>query len=194
MLAKEPGVLAGRVNMTTRRLRLAWRGADEEADHLVGRIEALGYRLVPFDVSALAASQDRTGRMLMRSLAVAGFAAGNVMLISIGIWAGQGGVLDHIGPATTALLHWVSALIAMPAIAYAGRPFFGSALAALRQRRTNMDVPISVGVLLVTGMSLTETINGGDHTYFDSAVTLLFFLLVGRVLDHRARGQARATA
>jgi Cu2+-exporting ATPase len=93
-----------------------------------------------------------------------------------------------------ALLHWVSALIALPAIAYAGRPFFASALAALRQRRTNMDVPISVGVLLVTGMSLTETINSGDHTYFDSAVTLLFFLLVGRVLDHRARGQARATA
>ena len=116
------------------------------------------------------------------------------MLISIGIWAGQGGALDHIGPATMALLHWVSALIAMPAIAYAGRPFFASALAALRQRRTNMDVPISLGVLLVTGMSLVETINGGAHTYFDSAVTLLFFLLVGRVLDHRARGQARATA
>jgi P-type Cu2+ transporter len=194
VLAREPGILVGRVNMTTRRLRLAWRGTNADADRLVGRIEALGYRLVPFDVSALAASQDRTGRMLLRSLAVAGFAAGNVMLISIGIWAGQGRVLDPIGPATVALLHWVSALIAMPAIAYAGRPFFASALAALRQRRTNMDVPISVGVLLVTGMSLVETIQRGDHTYFDSAVTLLFFLLVGRVLDHRARGQARATA
>jgi Cu2+-exporting ATPase len=191
VLAKEPGVLAGRVNMTTRRLRLAWRGPDDNADRLVGRIEALGYRLVPFDVSALSATQDRTGRMLIRSLAVAGFAAGNVMLISIGIWAGQGGT---IGPATVALLHWISALIAMPAIAYAGRPFFASALAALKLRRTNMDVPISLGVLLVTGMSLTETIDGGAHTYFDSAVTLLFFLLVGRVLDHRARGQARATA
>jgi Cu2+-exporting ATPase len=194
VLATEPGVTAGRVNMTTRRLRLAWQGPDEDADRLVGRIEALGYRLVPFDVSALAATQDRTGRMLIRSLAVAGFAAGNVMLISVGIWAGQGPVLDHIGPATMALLHWVSALIAMPAIAYAGRPFFASALAALRQRRTNMDVPISVGVLLVTGMSLAQTMQGGDHTYFDSAVTLLFFLLVGRVLDHRARGQARAAA
>jgi P-type Cu2+ transporter len=194
VLAKEPGVAAGRVNMTTRRLRLAWRGADEDANHLVGRIEALGYRLVPFEISALAATQDRTGRTLMRCVAVAGFAAGNVMLISIGIWAGQGGSLDPIGPATLALLHWVSALIAMPAIAYAGRPFFASTLAALRQRRTNMDVPISLGVLLVTAISLSETINGGDHTYFDSAVTLLFFLLIGRVLDHRARGQARATA
>jgi len=196
VLAREPGVSAGRVNMTTRRLRLGWRGANQDADRIVGRIEALGYRLVPFDVSALAATQDRTGRMLLRSLAVAGFAAGNVMLISIGIWAGQSNAIGGgaIGPATVALLHWVSALIAMPAIAYAGRPFFASALAALRQRRTNMDVPVSLGVLLVTGMSLAETLTGGEHTYFDSAVTLLFFLLVGRVLDHRARGQARATA
>jgi P-type Cu2+ transporter len=195
VLAQEPTVLAGRVNMTTRRLRLAWRGTPEDADRLVGRVEALGYRLVPFDTSALVAAQDRTWRTLLRSLAVAGFAAGNVMLISIGIWAGQrGAAADRIGPATVGLLHWVSALIAMPAIAYAGRPFFVSALAALRQRRTNMDVPITVGVTLVTGMSLAETIAGGAHTYFDSAITLLFFLLVGRVLDHRARGRARATA
>jgi Cu2+-exporting ATPase len=92
------------------------------------------------------------------------------------------------------LLHWSSALIAMPAIAYAGRPFFLSAIAALRHMRTNMDVPISVGVILVTGISLAQTIQGGAHTYFESSVTLLFFLLVGRVLDHRVRGQARATA
>ena len=194
VLAKEPAVTAGRVNMTTRRLRLGWNGTNDDADRLVGRLETLGYRLVPFDVPALAAARDRTGRMLMRSLAVAGFAAGNTMLISVGIWAGQGHVIDPIGPATMALLHWVSALIAMPAIAYAGRPFFASALAALRQRHTNMDVPVSLGVWLVTGLSLMETIQGRDHTYFDSAVTLLFFLLVGRVLDHRARGQARATA
>jgi P-type Cu2+ transporter len=190
LLAKEPGIMTGRVNMTTHRLRMVWHGANEDAGRFVGRVESLGYRLVPF----LAAAQDRTGTALMRALAVAGFAAGNVMLISIGIWAGQGHVIDPIGPATQALLHWVSALIALPAIAYAGRPFFASALAALRQRRTNMDVPISVGVLLVSGMSLVETAAGGAHTYFDSAVTLLFFLLVGRVLDHRARGQARATA
>ena len=75
-----------------------------------------------------------------------------------------------------------------------GRPFFASAAAALRQMRTNMDVPISLGVILVTGMSLVQTMQGGAHTYFDSAITLLFFLLIGRVLDHRARGQARATA
>ena len=143
---------------------------------------------MPFTVGALTAAQDATGRRLLRGLAVAGFAAGNVMFLSIGIWSGG------MGPATRDMLHWVSALIAMPAIAYAGWPFFASAVAALRQGRTNMDVPISIGVVLVTGMSLAETIAGGAHAYFDSAVALLFFLLIGRVLDHRARGQARATA
>jgi len=195
VLARESAVQVGRVNMTTRRLRIVWRGAADHAEHLVNQIERLGYRLVPFDTNMLAAAQDRTGRALLRALAVAGFAAGNVMLMSIGIWAGdRAGLLDDMGPATRSLLHWVSALIALPAIAYAGMPFFASASAALRHARTNMDVPISLGVLLVTAMSLAQTIAGREHTYFDSAVTLLFFLLIGRVLDHRARGQARATA
>ena len=57
-----------------------------------------------------------------------------------------------------------------------------------------MDVPISLAVLLAGGMSLFETIQGGAHAYFDSAVTLLFFLLIGRYLDRRARGQARSAA
>jgi P-type Cu2+ transporter len=195
VLAREPIVQQGRVNMTTRRLRLVWRGATEQADTLVGLVERLGYRLIPFDPASLSAVQDEAARALVRALAVAGFAAVNVMLMSIGIWAGEvGGLLHDMGLGTRDLLHWVSALIAMPAIAYAGRPFFASAVAALRHGRTNMDVPISVGVILVTGMSLVQTMRGGTHTYFDSAITLLFFLLIGRFLDHRARGQARATA
>jgi len=191
VLAREPGVELARVNMTTCRLRLVWREPANSAAQLVERVERLGYRLVPHDADGTLAEQDLAQRQLIRALAVAGFAAGNVMLLSIGIWAG---ISEGMGPATRELLHWVSALLALPAIAYAGQPFFRSALSALRHRRTNMDVPISVGVLLVTTMSVIETIQGGTHTYFDSAVTLLFFLLIGRVLDHRARGMARATA
>jgi len=191
VLGREPDVVKGRLNMTTRRLALVWRGVPAEVERLVARVEALGYRLVPFDARRVARADDATGRALLRALAVAGFAAGNVMLISIGIWAGLG---ETMGPATRSLMHWVSALIAMPAVAYAGMPFFRSAAGALRHGRTNMDVPISIGVILVTAISLSETINGGPHAYFDSATTLLFFLLIGRVLDHRARGQARATA
>ncbi len=191
VLARDPRVSAARVNMTTRRLKLSWHGTVEDAAALVGRIEQLGYRLVPFDPACLAAAQDRTGRELLRALAVAGFAAANVMLPAIAIWVG---LFSDMGPATRALMHWVSAAIAMPAIVYAVRPFWRSAWGALRQGRTNMDVPISVGVTLVTGMSLVQTINHAEHAYFDGAVSLLFFLLIGRVLDHYARAHARAAA
>ncbi|MBV7257416.1 cadmium-translocating P-type ATPase [Pacificimonas sp. WHA3] len=127
--------------------------------------------------------RDPEAKMLTRALAVAGFAAMNVMLFSVSIWAGA-------DPATRQLFHWLSALIAVPAIAYAGRPFFLSAWRALRARRTNMDVPIAVGLVLVTAMSLHETVTHGPHAWFDGAVMLLFFLLIGRVLDKQVRARA----
>ena len=93
--------------------------------------------------------------------------------------------------ATRELFHWLSALIALPVIAYSGRPFFASAWMALKHRRTNMDVPISIGVLLASELSLYETATHGPHAYFDGAVMLLFFLLCGRWLDSVMRDRAR---
>jgi Cu2+-exporting ATPase len=191
ILAREPDLRTARVNMTTRRLRLRWRGDPARAAHFCAVVQSLGYRLAPFNPAAIAAASDATGRALLRALAVAAFAAANVMLLSLATWFG---LTQHMGPATRDLLHWVSALIAMPAVAYAGQPFFRSAAAALRHGRTNMDVPISIGVTLVMALSLWQTMAGGPHTYFDSATALLFFLLIGRVLDHRARQHARFTA
>jgi Cu2+-exporting ATPase len=126
----------------------------------------------------------------MRSLAVAGFAAANVMLLSVSVWSGHDG---SMGDATRTLFHWLSAAIALPAIAYAGRPFFRSAWNAVRHGRSNMDVPISIGVILASIVSLHETWIGAEHAFFDSAITLLFFLLIGRTFDRRARRRARRT-
>ena len=190
-LLADPAVEHARVNQTTRRLVVEWLGGAAIADRLVRTVSALGYRVVPYDPAQLVSAEAATERALLRAMAVAGFAAGNIMLLSVAVWAGH---FQDMGPATRNLLHWFSALIALPAILYAGRPFFDSALSALRNRRTNMDVPISLGVLLASGMSLFETARGGAHVYFDSAIMLLFFLLVGRYLDRRARGHARAAA
>ncbi|MEZ5831769.1 MAG: heavy metal translocating P-type ATPase metal-binding domain-containing protein [Dongiaceae bacterium] len=187
-LLQEPGVELARVSLSTRRLTLAWRKGVADPVKLIDRIQRLGYRLVPFDPRLLQTADDMESKALLRAIAVAGFAAGNIMLLSVSVWAGGA---EGMAAGTRDLFHWISALIAIPAIAYAGRPFFQSAWQAIRNRRTNMDVPISLAVILAPGISLIETFRGGEHAYFDSAVTLLFFLLIGRYLDRRVRARAR---
>ena len=190
-LAREADVEEARLNFTTRRLTLRWRGPEARAGALVGLVEGLGYRALPFDPERLRSGDQREEKALLRAMAVAGFAAGNIMLLSVSVWAGHA---QDMAAVTRGLLHWISALIAIPALAYAGRPFFRSALGALSAGRMNMDLPISLAVILTAAMSLFETFRGGPHVYFDSAVMLLFFLLIGRYLDRRARGRARSAA
>ncbi|WP_132030790.1 heavy metal translocating P-type ATPase [Aquabacter spiritensis] len=188
-LAALPGVVRARLNYTTHRLTVAW-SEEASAGAVVERLSALGYRAHPFAPRAVDEEAERA-RWLLRCLGVAGFAAMNVMLLSVSVWAGN---VSDITPETRDLFHWLSALIALPAAAYAGQPFFLSALAALRRHTLNMDVPISLGVLLALGMSVVETALHAEHAYFDSALMLLFFLLCGRYFDHAARRKARAEA
>ncbi|GFM27976.1 heavy metal translocating P-type ATPase [Novosphingobium sp. PY1] len=182
-LAAVPGVAAARVNFSARRVAVSHDPA-LTGDAIIEELRKLGFEAERAAENPLGRDDAET-RRLLRALAVAGFGMMNIMLLSVSVWAGAGGE-------TRELFHLLSALIAIPVIAYAGRPFFGSALMALRYRRTNMDVPISIGVLLATGMSLYETLTGGPHAYFDGAVMLLFFLLAGRVLDAMMRSRARS--
>ncbi len=185
-----PDMQSARLNLSTGRLSLVWTDGAIEPRLIAERIDQLGYRAAPFDPEAAEKESDKEGRRLLRALAVAGFATANVMLLSVSVWAGGG----EMGPATRDLMHWISALIAIPAALYSGQTFFASAFRALKSRRANMDVPISLGVILALSVSVYEFFAHGEHTYFDAAVMLLFFLLIGRYLDHRLRLRARAAA
>lgn len=185
-----PNMQSARLNLSTGRMSLVWTEGSISPRMITERLDALGYRAAPFDPEAAEKESDAEGRRLLRALAVAGFATANVMLLSVSVWAGGG----EMGPATRELLHWVSAVIAVPSALYAGQTFFISAIRALKSGRANMDVPISLGVILALSISLYEFFVGGAHTYFDAAVMLLFFLLIGRFLDHRLRLRARAAA
>ncbi|WP_427963383.1 heavy metal translocating P-type ATPase [Altererythrobacter sp.] len=182
-LSELDGVEAARVNFSNKRVAVHHDPRLGE-DDLVEALRRLGFEAQAVAANPLA-QDDRELKQLLRSLAVAGFGMMNIMLLSISVWAGAGG-------ATREMFHWLSGLIALPVILYAGRPFFSSAWMALRYRRTNMDVPISIGVILATGLSLYETATGGAHAYFESAVMLLFFLLAGRALDASMRSRTRA--
>ncbi|AWW73778.1 nitrogen fixation protein FixI [Erythrobacter sp. KY5] len=182
-LPKVDGIVAARVNFSSKRVAIEHDPAVGE-DALTEALLRLGFEAQPIEENPLG-TEAAERKQLTRALGVAGFGMMNVMLLSVSIWSGAQGF-------TRELFHWLSALIAMPVIAYSGRPFFSSAWMALKYRRTNMDVPISIGVILATALSLYETITGGEHAYFESAVMLLFFLLAGRALDAEMRTRTRA--
>lgn len=189
-LSEMPGVLSARVNLTTKRVTVSHDPSRATVEDLISALDEIGFPAAEL-VESRAALTDARDRDFLKRLGVAGFAAANVMLLSVSVWAGH---VSDMTPAVRALFHWLSALVALPAIVYAGQPFFTSARQALEGRRLNMDVPISLGVTLASAMSLYQTISGKDHVYFDAAITLLFFLLIGRFLDQRMRTRAAGAA
>lgn len=185
-LSAHPGVNAARVNLTLRRVNVQAPGLT--AEDLVPVVERAGYEALELDPSALSSTMaDKQGRDLLMRTGVAGFAMMNVMLLSVAVWSGAEG-------ATRDLFHMVSAMIALPTVAFAGQPFFANAWRGLKHGRVVMDFPISLALVLASGMSLYETLNSGRHAYFDGVVSLCFFLLIGRYLDYRARAVARSAA
>ncbi len=154
--ATVPGVISARVNHTLRRFSVE-AASDVTADRLVAALARLGYEAHELDPGLLSATEtDRQGQHLLLRLGVAGFAMMNIMLFSVAVWSGA-------PEATRSMLHWISAIIALPTVAYAGQPFFRSAWAALRARRLGMDVPISLVLILACGILLSETVMGGDR-------------------------------
>lgn len=187
-----PGVASARLNLSLGRLAVGFSDGRADPAAVIAALEGLGYEATLYDPGEARDQRDREGRRLIIALAVAGFGAMNAMMFSVPLWAGLFG--QELGPATRTLMMWLSGIVGAPCAIYAGMPFFESAWRSLRAGRANMDVPISIGVILTLVISFSETFLNGRDAYFDAAVMLLFLLLVGRWLDHVLRGKARSAA
>lgn len=187
ILKKQKNVLEARINLSKKTLNLKWKGQSTDGNDLIKIIQKIGYKLLPFDIEILRQEEKKYDNTILKSLAVAGFGAGNVMLFSLSIWFSD---LNIMGQETRNLLHLFSSLIALPVIIYSIRPFISSAYRSIKVGVPNIDFSISVAIILTAATSTFQTLNRQDQVYFDSAVMLIFLLLIGRYLDLKARKKA----
>ena len=191
-LRKQPNVESARLNISTKRLFISWKGDKKQLDQFVNLLLGLGYKLAPYVPDIAEIQSQEKSKDLLKRLIIAGLASVSMMMILWGVWAGRAdGSMDKY---TMYLMNIVSLIIALPATIYSGMTFFKSAITALKAKRSNMDVPISIAVVGALAISIQETIRAGEHVYFDAAISLVFFLLIGRYLDHKSREKARERA
>ncbi|MBF0611184.1 MAG: cadmium-translocating P-type ATPase [Magnetococcales bacterium] len=189
ILQSLPGVAKARVNFATHRATVCWDPAQLSLSHILAAIRRIGYKAEPYDPVGVEQVHRRRDRTLLARLGVAGFGAANVMFIAVALYAGY---FQGIEQEFKQFFHWISLVIALPVVLFSGWGFFRGAWSGLRLGQLNVDLPISLGVVVTFAYSVHVTIRGYGEVYFDSVTMFLFILLTGRYLESAARRKAAA--
>jgi P-type Cu2+ transporter len=188
LIERAVGTIAGvdsvHVNTGARRARIIWRDSDCSLAQILDVVARTGYRGLPLDAAALDDAQRGESRTAIKRLAVAGFGAMQAMMYSSALYFG---VYVGIDGSTSSVFRWLGLLVATPVVFYSGRPFFSGAKRALAARHLTMDVPVASAIAIIYAASLFEAARGGSQVYFDSVSMFVFFLLIGRFCEMRAR-------
>ncbi len=181
------GMIQAEVNLVHHRLALHWQPEKLALTDVMRRLAALGYAAIPFNLDNVEGHVRQQNRKLLFRLGFAGFGAMNMMWISIALYAGAfSGISDEYRH----FFHWVSFAIATPVLFYSGGPILYAAWQGLRQARLGMDLPIAIGAVITYTYSVWQTWLAGQHVYFDTVVTFLFVILIGRYLEALAKRNA----
>ncbi len=206
-LKKQPNVLGATINLSTKVLNLKWiiteskeksktqhRKARKkrELKQLIELIYSLGYKALPFVANKNYAEQQDQQRYLLKCIIIAAFVWVQNMMISMGIWANNW--TNDMGEYSRLIMNLIAGAITIPCIYYASIPFFRSAIAAARNKASNMDVPISIAIVATLMISVQETILNSSMTYYEAASSLVFALLISRYLDLKVRNSAYQSA
>ena len=183
-LLQVPGVRSVQVNAVSRRARLEFDPDRASLPRMLEVLSRAGYRPLPLDAAALDDARRSESRDALKRLLVAGFGMMQAMMLGLALWLGA---FEDMPTATRDLFRWFGFLVATPVVLYSARPFFAGARRSLAARKLGMDVPVALAIALIYLASMVEMMIGGDEVYFESVSMFVFFLLIGRFLEMRAR-------
>ena len=185
------GISKCQVNLTNQRMRVIWDETKLPISRILAVINEIGYEAKPYRQDTHEAMLARhTNQMLLR-LGIAALGSMQAMMYAVAIYFGE---YSDMLVFQRDFLRWVSLFVSTPVFFYAGLPFFTSAWSAIRARQVNMDVPVSIALVVTFFASLYATVTGQGETYYDSVSMFIFFLLAGRYIEHNARLKAATMA
>jgi Cu+-exporting ATPase len=180
----DAGVIKARVNFPRKEVTIDFNESRISLRRVAELLTIIGYE--PYiSLNQLQQKRPATDRALIYQLGVAGFCFSNIMLLAfpeyLGIEKADGMLLQAF--------RWISFLLAIPVLLYSAQPFYVSAYKSLQQKYLNIDAPIVLAVLVTFIRSVYEVLSGTGSGYFDSMTGIVFFMLVGRVLQQRTYQQ-----
>ncbi|MGE6245860.1 heavy metal translocating P-type ATPase [Psychrobacter proteolyticus] len=185
------GISKCQVNLTNQRMRVIWNEDKLPISRILAVINEIGYEAKPYRQDTHEAMLARHNNQMLLRLGIAALGSMQAMMYAVALYFGE---YSDMLIFQRDFLRWVSLFVSTPVFFYAGIPFFTSAWSAIRARQVNMDVPVSLALIITFFASLYATISGQGETYYDSVSMFIFFLLAGRYIEHNARLKAATMA
>lgn len=181
ILKDMPGVVYASVQLATNRARVSWNTQTTSMREIARAVADIGYTLVPVQKTSEKEAR-RHSRDMLKRMTVAAFFTGNIMLVSIALYAGYFGFMDK---GTKNFFHFVSWLMATPVLVYSAAPFFRNAWGAIKNRFLSMDILTATGISLAYGYSVYVTLSQRGEVFFDSMCMVTAAILTGRFIETR---------
>lgn len=182
-----PGLDFINVNTTLHRATVRWHGDQLKLSEILANIAKVGYQAHPFEPDEQEKIYKQQVKAYMRRIGLAGIATMQVMMFAVALYAD---LFTGMEEEFRQYFRWVSLLLATPVLLYSAQPFYFNALRNIRNRTLGMDIPVSIALLGAFTASTYATIMGTGEVYFESISMFTFFLLLGRMLELRARRKA----
>ncbi|MBV7415163.1 heavy metal translocating P-type ATPase [Aeromonas sp. sif2433] len=175
------------VNTTTHRARIKWDPARLSLSDILKGFAKIGYRAYPFQTHSQEALYAREVRSYMFRMALAGLGSMQVMMCAVALYMD---LFISVEEEFMIYFKWISLLLSTPIMIYSAQPFYVGAWRSLKQGHLSMDVSVSLALIGAFVASIWATVFNTGEVYYDSITMFVFFLLLGRLLELRARRKA----
>ncbi|MFM5236427.1 heavy metal translocating P-type ATPase [Aeromonas veronii] len=175
------------VNTTTHRARIKWDPDQLSLSDILKGFAQIGYRAYPFQTHQQEALYAKEVRSYMFRLALAGLGSMQVMMCAVALYMD---LFISVEDEFMVYFKWISLLLSTPIMIYSAQPFYVGAWRSLKQGHLSMDVSVSLALIGAFIASMWATVFNTGEVYYDSITMFVFFLLLGRFLELRARRKA----